>query len=170
MGTTLLEDPGSDPARRAKTMLVDGQAGKTRLVAPTGAGSPPATAGASPAPAAAPSSDPVVGWLVVVIGPGKGSAVALGHGMNSIGRGTSNRVVLGFGDDQISSDDHFRIAYDPESREFHLVPGKGTNLLYVAGKAVLAPMALEAMADIRLGATTLRFVQFCGPAWNWADA
>lgn len=166
MGTTLLEDPGSDPSRRAKTTLVDGSAGKTRLVAPSG----PATETAPSGRTASANSDPVVAWLVVIAGPGKGAAVALGHGMNSIGRGGGNRVVLDFGDDQISSDDHFRIAYDPESRGFHLVPAKGTNLLYVANKAVLAPMELDPQSDIRLGSTTLRFVPFCGPSWDWADA
>ena len=162
MGTTLLEDPGSDPSRRsAKTTLVDSSAGKTRLAVPVEAAPSAHAVGGTGTVPAAKSSDPVVAWLVVIAGPGKGAAVPLGLGMNSIGRGTENRVTLAFGDDQISSDDHFRIAYDPESRDFHLVPGKGTNLLYLANKAVLAPVQLEAMVDIRINATTLRFVPFC---------
>lgn len=167
MGTTLLEDPGSDPSRKAKTTLVDHNAGKTRLVAPIRQSDGADTTTSSGSSTS--SSDPVVGWLVVVAGPGRGTAVTLGHGMNSVGRGSSNRVVLDFGDDKISSDDHFRVAYDQESREFHLVPGKGTNLLYVADKVVLAPSSLEAMTDIRVGATTLRFVPFCNQAWDWTD-
>lgn len=167
MSTTLLEDPGSNFPRRAKTTLLDSSAGKTRLVAPTGAEARPGPEALAEAPSI--TSDPIVGWMVVIAGPGKGTAVSLGHGMNTVGRGTSNRVVLDFGDDRISSDDHFRIAYDPESREFHLIPGKGTNLLYVADKALLTPIPLEAMTDIRLGGTTLRFVPFCGQAWDWSD-
>lgn len=168
MSTTLLEDPGSDPSRRSsKTTLVDSSAGRTRLVAP---GDTPVPPGNAKAASTAAFSDPVVGWLVVIAGPGMGTSVPLGLGMNSIGRGAGNRVAIGFGDDQISGEDHFRIAYDHESREFHLVPGKGTNLLYVANKAVLSPMALAAMADIRVGATTLRFAPFCGHHWDWADA
>lgn len=165
MGTKLLEDPGSDPARRSKTTLVDSSAGKTRLVAPV-----TSAAGASaPAASALATDDPVVGWLVVTTGPGKGTSVPLGHGMNSIGRGASNRIVIGFGDDQISSEDHFRIAYDQENRSFHLVPGTGTNLVYLGSKALLAPTMLEPLTDIRVGATTLRFVPLCGQSWDWSD-
>ena len=170
MGTTLLEDPGSDPSRRsAKTMLVDSAAGKTRLATTDEATPSIVGSGATGTVPSLTAEDPVVGWLVIISGPGKGNGVPLGRGMNSIGRGEGNRVVIAFGDMQITSEDHFRIAYDPESREFHLVPAKGTNLLYLANKAVLSPMPLEAMADIRVGATTLRFVPFCGTAWDWAD-
>lgn len=158
MGTTLLEDPGSDPARRKGTTLLNARSG-TRLAESLGADA--ATQGDR-------SSDPVVGWLVVVDGPGRGSAVELGYGMNAVGRGDANRVVLDFGDDQISSEDHFRIAYDRESREFHLIPAKGTNLLYVGGKAQLAPTQIQPMTDIRVGATTLRFVALCTPEWDWS--
>ena len=57
MGTKLLEDPGSDPARRSKTTLVDSSAGKTRLVAPV----------TSAAGASAPAADPI-GMLADVLG------------------------------------------------------------------------------------------------------
>ena len=160
MGTTLLDDPGSDPARRKGTTLLSPTGGTgTRLVAPQSGPS-----GASEDR----SADPVVGWLVIIDGPGRGSAVELGYGMNTVGRGETNRVVLDFGDDKLSSDDHFRIAYDPESREFHLIPAKGTNLLYVGGKAQLSTAAITAMTDIRVGATTLRFVPLCTSEWDWS--
>lgn len=157
MPTTLLEEPGKGP-RKASTTLM-GQGG-TRLVAPG-----PDTPNAPPSDRA---SDPVVGWLVVVSGPGRGSALELGYGMNAVGRGGGNRVVLDFGDDQVSGEDHFRVAYDGQSRQYHLIPAKGTNLLYVAGKAVLSPEPLEPMTDIRVGSTVLRFVPLCGPAWDWS--
>lgn len=157
MPTTLLEDPGKGPRKPSTTLI--GNAGGTRLVAPG------SDADAAPGDR---TSDPVVGWLVVISGPGRGSAVELGYGMNAAGRGRSNRVVLDFGDDQISSDDHFRIAYDPQSRHFHLIPAKGTNLLYVDGNAVLSPMSLAPNTDIRVGATVLRFVPLCGETWDWS--
>lgn len=160
MGTTLLEEPGSDPARRPGTTLLNQRSG-TRVLDPTPGGD-----GVGGAESRA--SDPIVGWLVVIGGPGRGAAVELGYGMNAIGRGEANRVTLDFGDDQISSDDHFRIAYDRESREFHLIPAKGTNLLYVGGKALLSPAPLAAMTDIRVGGTTLRFVPLCTPEWDWS--
>ncbi len=161
MPTTLLEDPGKGPGRKPATTLLNQAGGGTRLVTPGGTES-------AVAPATDRSSDPVVGWLVVITGPGRGSAVELGYGMNAVGRALSNRVVIDFGDDQISSEDHFRVAYDQQSREFHLIPAKGTNLLYVDGKAVLTPAPLAAMTDIRVGSTVLRFVPLCGAAWDWS--
>lgn len=158
MGTTLLEEPGKGP-RKAGTTLMNQGGGGTRLVTPTDT---------PDAPPSDRSSDPVVGWLVVVSGPGRGSAVELGYGMNIVGRDASNRVSLNFGDDQISGEDHFRITYDQKSRDYHLIPAKGTNLLYVDGKAVLTPMALSPMVDVSVGASVLRFVPLCGAAWDWS--
>ena len=81
MPTTLLEEPGKGP-RKPATTLID-QGGGTRLVSPEleTPTSPPSDR----------SSDPVVGWLVVVAGPGRGSAVELGYGMNAVGRVKSPR-------------------------------------------------------------------------------
>ena len=41
---------------------------------------------------------PVVGWVVVIDGPGKGRSRELTFGMNTIGRASGNRVVLDFGE------------------------------------------------------------------------
>jgi len=112
---------------------------------------------------------PVVGWLVVVDGPGKGRSIELGYGMNIVGRLPGNRVVLGFGDDQISGEDHFRVAYDGTHRQFHLVPGRGTNLVYLAGSPLLSPVLMEAGSEIVVGATRLRFMALCGKDWDWAN-
>ena len=158
MPTTLLEEPGKGPRRPSTTLM--GRGGGTRLATPGPEGEAAAQGDRS--------SDPVVGWLVVIAGPGRGAAVELGYGMNAIGRSASNRVMLDFGDDQISAEDHFRIAYDPQSRAYHLIPGTGKNLLYVGGQALLTPLALPAMTDIRVGSSILRFVPFCGPEWDWA--
>ena len=159
MGTTLIEEPGR-PQRPKGTTLV-GSPGGTRLVRPD------EEAGAAPTGASAPADGPVVGWLVVTGGPGRGRSIELGFGMNIVGRGGGNRVVLDYGDDQISSDDHFRIAYDSQHRLFHLVPGRGTNLVYVGDQPLLSPIALANGAPIKVGATELRFVALCGPDWSW---
>ncbi len=110
---------------------------------------------------------PVVGWLVIVDGPGRGVSIELGYGMNIVGRGGKNRIVLDFGDDRISEDDHFRIAYDAKNRKFHLLPGRGTNLLYIAGDPLLSPQLLTSATDFKVGDTSLRFVALCGPDWDW---
>ena len=56
--------------------------------------------------------DPVVGWLVVVGGPGIGSYRPIFEGNNTLGRSPSNRIPIDFGDDAISSDEQAYIRYD----------------------------------------------------------
>ncbi len=115
--------------------------------------------------------DPVVGWLVVVEGPGKGRAVQLGYGSNSLGRGATNRVKLDFGDDQISRNGHAVVTYDPRSRgrKFYVQHGGGTNLTYLGDQPVLAPAELPALSHICIGHTVLRFVPLCGAEFEWQD-
>ena len=113
--------------------------------------------------------DPVVGWLVVVEGPGKGRAVPLGYGSNSIGRGVTDRIKLDFGDDQISRSGHAVVTYDPRGRKFYVQHGGGTNLTYLGDQPVLAPAELPALSHIGIGHTVLRFVPLCGAKFDWQD-
>lgn len=113
--------------------------------------------------------DPVVGWLVVVEGPGKGRAVPLGYGSNSIGRGATDRIKLDFGDDQISRSGHAVVTYDPRGRKFYVQHGGGTNLTYLGDQPVLAPTELPALSHISIGHTVLRFVPLCGEEFDWQD-
>ena len=166
MGTTLVEDPSRKP-QGSKTTLVEAPRSGTRLAMPS---SPPAAPGGAAETAADASAAPaelVVGWLVITDGPGRGRSLELGYGMNIIGRNPGNRVVLDFGDDQISGDDHFRVAFDGTHRRFHLVPGKGTNLVYLGDAPLLSPIALTAHAQITVGQTGLRFVPLCSDTWDW---
>ena len=64
-------------------------------------------------------SDPVAGWVVVVKGPGRGNFCPVYVGMNSVGRESSQRVGLSFGDDSISREEHAFITYDEEARSFY---------------------------------------------------
>ncbi|MDE2692436.1 MAG: FHA domain-containing protein [Acidobacteriota bacterium] len=116
-----------------------------------------------------PMSDPPVGWLVIVGGPGQGHSFALGTGMNSIGRGDDARLRIAFGDDGISRSDHARLAYDPRRRLFHLSHGSGANLTYLNGEVVMSPMQIESGSTIEIGATTLRFQAFCSTDFDWSD-
>jgi len=113
--------------------------------------------------------DPVVGWLVIVEGPGKGRAVPLGYGSNSIGRGATDRIKLDFGDEQISRSGHAVVTYDPRGRQFYVQHGGGTNLTYIGDQPVLAPTALPALSHISIGHTELRFVPLCGAEFDWQD-
>ncbi len=114
--------------------------------------------------------DPVVGWLVIVEGPGKGRAVKLGYGSNSLGRGANDRVKLDFGDDQISRNGHAVVTYDPLGRKFYVQHGGGTNLTYLGDQPVLTPAELPAQGQIGIGNTVLRFVPFCGSEFDWQDS
>lgn len=113
--------------------------------------------------------DPVVGWLVIVEGPGKGRAMQLGYGANSIGRGETDRINLNFGDDQISRGGHATVTYDPRGRKFYVQHGGGTNLTYLDDQPVLIPIELPALSHISIGNTVLRFVPLCGDAFDWQD-
>lgn len=114
-------------------------------------------------------NDPVVGWLVVVFGPGRGNALPLGYGLNGIGRGPRARVRLDYGDLEISRDQHAVISYDPKGRRFYLQHGGGTNLTYLNQQPVLLPSELKGDEIIVLGQTRLRFVPFCGANFDWQD-
>jgi hypothetical protein len=114
-------------------------------------------------------ADPVVGWLVIIDGPGRGAFVAVGHGQSRIGRGPSNRINLDYGDANISRDGNATIVFDPRRGTFYLAGGQGVNLCYVDEQPVINAMELKDRTDVVIGNTRLRFVAFCGPQFSWAD-
>lgn len=140
---------------------------------PAGTGNPAPDAPAG-SPAASQSvqdfmSDPVVGWLVVTKGPGKGAGLALGKGMNTIGRGADNRVVLDFGDGSISREKHCVVTFEPKRRVFFIHNEGGTNLTYVGDAVVLQAQQLHNGEVIQVGDTEMRFVAFCGEDFAWDE-
>jgi pSer/pThr/pTyr-binding forkhead associated (FHA) protein len=137
--------------------------------APAGAEPSAAAAGAADTSEGDAMADPIAGWLVVINGPGKGNALTVGFGQNSIGRSPNERVSLDFGDDQISRNSHAIITYDPRGNKFYIQQGSGTNLAYVNNAPVLAPSELAPNSHVTLGDTTLRFVPLCCEGFNWDD-
>lgn len=127
------------------------------------------TAGDTAGAGGDPMEDPVVGWLVVVAGPGRGRVCRLGYGVNTLGRGEGSRVRLDFGDERVSRESHATLTYDPRGRKFYVQHGGGMNLTYLGDEPVLVPTPIEAMQDVGIGGTTLRFVPFCGPEFDWQD-
>jgi hypothetical protein len=113
--------------------------------------------------------DPVVGWLVVLAGPGRGNARRLGYGQNSLGRDKGERVSLDFGDGSISRSKHAFVLYEPRKRQFYLRPGDGANLTYLNGDLLADSRPLNPADVIEVGATKLRFVPLCGPDFDWED-
>jgi hypothetical protein len=114
-------------------------------------------------------AEPVVGWLIVLKGPGRGRAVQLGYGWNTIGRDPSQRVRLDFGDPQISRLNHARLLYDPKSRKFTLTLGESPNPTYLRDEVLLGPMKLESGDKIQFGETMVQFHPLCGPDFDWQD-
>lgn len=113
------------------------------------------------------SKEPVVGWLVITKGPGKGQSMQLGYGMNSIGRNSDQRVSLDFGDEEISREAHALLTYDTKGRKFYLQHGGGVNLTYVGDAPVLQILELKGREIISIGKTDLCFIPFCGAEFEW---
>jgi hypothetical protein len=113
--------------------------------------------------------DPVVGWLVVVGGPGIGQFRPIFEGNNSIGRSPGNRIAIDFGDDAISGEEQAYIRYDSAERSFLFVPNLAkTNVVSLNDKRPTGAMELAQMDVITMGRTQLVFVPFCGPDFDWA--
>jgi pSer/pThr/pTyr-binding forkhead associated (FHA) protein len=93
--------------------------------------------------------------------------VEVGYGVSRVGRGPDQRIILDFGDAEISRDRAAEIAYDPKTRRFVLIRGTSTNLIYHNDTAVYQPTDLSDGDLIQIGNTTLRFVPLCGPSFSW---
>lgn len=109
------------------------------------------------------------GWIVVTSGPGRGAAFTLLNGVSKIGRGDGQAVMLDFGDNSISRDNHAAIAFDGETRKFFLGHGGKSNIVRLNDKPVLSTEELMDGDSIRIGETTLTFVAFCGEDFSWDD-
>ncbi|MEQ8695239.1 MAG: FHA domain-containing protein [Bauldia litoralis] len=114
-------------------------------------------------------SDPVVGWLVVIEGPGRGSALPIGYGNNRLGRAPGEQICLDYGDEQISRENHAVVTYDGRHRKFYVQQGGGRNLTHVDDELVMVPVEVKGGETISLGRTKLRFVPFCGADFDWQD-
>lgn len=113
--------------------------------------------------------DPVVGWLVVVGGPGIGQFRPVFEGNNSVGRAESNRIPIDFGDDAISAEEQAYIRYDSAERSFLFVPNLAkTNVVSLNEKRPTGAVELTQMDVITMGRTQLVFVPFCGPDFDWS--
>jgi FHA domain-containing protein len=114
--------------------------------------------------------DPVVGWLVVVGGPGIGCCRPVFEGNNAIGRAPRQRIPLDFGDESISSEEQAYIRYDSSERSFLFVPNLAkTNVVSVNDARPTAAVELQHMDVITIGRTQLVFVPFCGAEFDWSD-
>lgn len=116
------------------------------------------------------AGDPVVGFLIVIGGPGLGAHRPVFEGNNTIGRSAANRIALDFGDDTISSEEQAYIRYDGTDRSFLFVPNLAkTNVVSVNDKRPTGAVELKAMDIITLGRTQVAFLPFCGSEFDWSE-
>ncbi len=115
------------------------------------------------------SYDPVVGWLVCIDGPDKGSDYRIRIGNNTIGRGSASHIRIA-NDAAISQDNMALIAYNAKARKFFIISGEGRNQIVVNDEDVLIPhqsQELHAYDRILMGVSTLMFVPLCGGEFSW---
>ncbi len=109
---------------------------------------------------------PVVGWLVCVAGPDRGRDYRIHGEKNFIGRGPAMDIVIA-GDDSVSRDKHAAVAYDPKKRNFWLLPGEASGLVYLNDQLVNTPSPLKSRDIIELGKTRLMFWPLCDDQFHW---
>lgn len=116
------------------------------------------------------AQDPVVGFLIVVGGPGLGASRPIFEGNNTVGRSAANRIPLDFGDETISAEAQAYIRYDSTDRSFLFVPNLAkTNVVSVNEKRPAGAVELKAMDIVTFGRTQVAFLPFCGPEFDWSE-
>ncbi|MGF1527711.1 MAG: FHA domain-containing protein [Candidatus Competibacterales bacterium] len=110
---------------------------------------------------------PVVGWLAVIGGPGRGRILSLHPGINALGRGPNAKLRVDFGDRSIAFEEHAKISYDPTTRRFLALGGDEGAAFAVNGVSVIGPVALAYGDTLVVGQTLLRFVPLCGVDFDW---
>ncbi|MBY6047854.1 FHA domain-containing protein [Vannielia litorea] len=152
-------DPPLNPPRDAASDRV-----RTRLI---GFGTEPQSDAFSATAARAEDTRFPIGWLVVVEGAGRGASFTLTSGLSTIGRGADQAICLDFGDTAISRECHAAVAYDEEERRVLVGHGGRSNIVRLNGEPLVSREEMQNGDLIRLGKTTLRFVAFCGPDFDW---
>ncbi len=111
---------------------------------------------------------PVVGWLVCIEGPARGTDYRIQAGYNYIGRAEHMDICVR-GDMKIGREKHALIAYDQEERVFFFGPADGKSIVRLNGKMVMNPQEIHSHDVIMVGSTKLMFVPLCGERFDWND-
>lgn len=112
-------------------------------------------------------AEPVVGWLVCVEGPVKGTDYRIHGGYNYIGREEGDIHI--HGDNQISRQNHAMIAYDSGDHRYYFGPSGGRNLIKVNGKTILNAVEVNNYDILTIGTSKMMFVGLCGPHFDWNE-
>ncbi|KFF31773.1 FHA domain-containing protein [Bifidobacterium bombi] len=127
----------------------DRKAQKAARKLPTQAASPTPAMGGGRASRGMHSAAPTL--LTVLDGPAAGVSVPLAHSTITLGRSSSNAVVL---DDEFASSHHARVYLDPVSRAWAVEDLNSTNGTVVNHHRITQPVALQAGVPVRIGSTT----------------
>lgn len=110
---------------------------------------------------------PVVGWLVAVEGPCRGTDYRIHTGYNYIGREAGDICIRG--DSTISAEKDANVTYVPQTRQFYIAHELGKNVLLVNDLPVIGGgMQLHNYDRITIGTTQLIFVSLCGEQFSWS--
>jgi len=110
--------------------------------------------------------DPVVGWLVCITGPDRGTDYKLRRERCFIGRAAEMDICIEH-DKGISRTRHALVSYDPRRNVFKLCPGDSSGLIYLNREELAGASVLKPFDRIELGQTELMFVPFCGDMFQW---
>ncbi len=158
------------PTFRRRRASFGPKAGRKRPRNPRTRRAPYSSAAASKIERGVFERDPVVGFLIIVGGPGLGSFRPIFEGNNTVGRSTENRIPLDFGDDAISNEAQAYLRYDSSDQSFLFVPNLAkTNVVSVNDKRPTGPVPLQSMDVITLGRTQVAFLPFCGSEFDWSE-
>ncbi len=111
-------------------------------------------------------TSPCVGWLVCIEGVHVGRDFRLFVGRNTIGRSSTNGIVLS-GDTSVSKEPQAIVAYEPQGNRFFAVPGTSRSLGYVNGQVLLGMTELHKNDIIELGTAKLMLIPCCDDKFSW---
>ena len=109
--------------------------------------------------------DPVVGWVVCVDGPLRGTDWRIHAGYNYIGREVGDIHIQG--DSQISREKHATVAYYDKNRTYYVGPAEGRNIIELNGEPVFNATKLNRHDVITVGTTKLMFIPLCDETFSW---
>lgn len=109
---------------------------------------------------------PVVGWLVAIEGPETGQDFRLHSEKNFLGRDASMDVALSR-DEAVSRNKHATVVFEPQKRQFWLLPGDESGLVYLNGEGTYVPVKLNPNDIIQVGHSKLILVPFVSDAFSW---
>jgi len=108
---------------------------------------------------------PIVGWLVSLSGENKGKDYKVSMGANSIGRDSSNRIIIE--DSKISGEDHAIIFYNSRDNSFTINHDEGQNLTYLNDKPVYEASELKSYDIVEFGDAKFLFISLCNDKFTW---